>query len=245
MIKSYCLTDVGRKRSLNEDFVYASDQPVGTLPVLYVVADGMGGYNAGEQASRLAVEMVVETAETAQSDTPVPLLRQAVEAANSAVISKAASDKNLEGMGTTLVLCTIKDQCLYTANVGDSRLYLISDVMRQITVDHSLVEEMVRAGQLTQEQARTHEKKNVITRAIGVVQGMQADYFDVSLLPGDTVLLCSDGLTNMVTDEEIFRIVRSAPDLESAARMLTDTANENGGTDNISVVLVRNEDDGV
>ncbi len=244
-MKSFCLTDVGQKRSLNEDFVYASDQPVGLLPSLYIVADGMGGYNAGEVASRLAVESTVEAVEEATIHRPTSILAQGILTANERVYLKANTEKGMEGMGTTLVACTIMDHCLYVANVGDSRLYVLSDVCRQVTHDHSLVEELVRAGQITAKEARTHEKKNVITRAIGVVQNMTADYYDIALLPGDTVLLCSDGLTNMVTDEEVFRIVKSAPSLEEAGRTLVQTANDNGGSDNISVILIQEDGGGV
>ncbi len=244
-MKSFCLTDVGRKRTLNEDFVYASDRPVGSLPSLYIVADGMGGYKAGEVASRMAVETVVETVENTPAKRPTTILEHSVMAANEQIMQKALADKNMEGMGTTLVVCTVMDHCLYVANVGDSRLYVLSDVCRQVTRDHSLVEEMIRAGQISRQEARTHEKKNIITRAVGVTAGMQADYFDIALVPGDTALLCSDGLTNMVTDEEIFRIVKEASSLEEAGRALVQAANDNGGSDNISVVLLREDEGGV
>lgn len=237
-MKSYCLTDVGVKRNMNQDFVYASDQPVGNLSNLFIVADGMGGHNAGDLASRYTVETMVDYIEGAEEKRPIPLLEAAVEAANRVVMEKALSDKSLEGMGTTVVVATVQDDCLYVANVGDSRLYVLDDSIHQITRDHSLVEEMVRAGQLNREEARNHPEKNIITRAVGVRNKVRIDFFDVGLYPGDKFLLCTDGLTNMVEDEDIYTLVKKETSLEAAARKLVNVANQNGGRDNISVVLV-------
>ena len=237
-MKSYCLTDVGVKRKMNQDFVYASDQPVGNLSNLFIVADGMGGHNAGDLASRYTVETMVDYIEGAEEKRPIPLLEGAVEAANRKVMEKAMTDKSLEGMGTTVVAATVRDDCLNVANVGDSRLYILDDSIHQITRDHSLVEEMVRAGQLNREEARNHPEKNIITRAVGVKNKIRIDFFDVGLYPGDKFLLCTDGLTNMVEDEDIYALVRKEASLETAARRLVAAANRNGGKDNISVVLV-------
>ena len=237
-MKSYCVTDVGVKRNMNQDFVYASDQPVGNLSNLFIVADGMGGHNAGDLASRYTVETMVDYIEGAEEKRPIPLLEAAVEAANRVVMEKALSDKSLEGMGTTVVVATVQDDCLYVANVGDSRLYVLDDSIHQITRDHSLVEEMVRAGQLNREEARNHPEKNIITRAVGVRNKVRIDFFDVGLYPGDKFLLCTDGLTNMVEDEDIYTLVKKETSLEAAARKLVNVANQNGGRDNISVVLV-------
>ena len=237
-MKSYCLTDVGVKRNMNQDFVYASDQPVGNLSNLFIVADGMGWHNAGDLASRYTVETMVDYIEGAEEKRPIPLLEAAVEAANRVVMEKALSDKSLEGMGTTVVVATVQDDCLYVANVGDSRLYVLDDSIHQITRDHSLVEEMVRAGQLNREEARNHPEKNIITRAVGVRNKVRIDFFDVGLYPGDKFLLCTDGLTNMVEDEDIYTLVKKETSLEAAARKLVNVANQNGGRDNISVVLV-------
>ena len=240
-MKSYCLTDVGIKRTGNEDFVYASDEQVGNLPNLFIVADGMGGHNAGEYASRCAVETMVDCIEQSAEKRPLKLLEDAVRAANEQVASKAASSKSLAGMGTTLVACTVVADCLYVANVGDSRLYILDDdEIDQITRDHSLVEEMIRRGELTREEARTHPEKNVITRAVGVKPVLKADFFDVALSAGDRVLLCSDGLTNMLEDKQIYQIAEKQP-LEEAGRRLVQQANENGGLDNISVILIEPE----
>ncbi len=243
-MKSCTLTDVGRKRQLNEDFVYACDEPVGKLPNLYMVADGMGGHNAGDVASRTAVESVIESI-SESSEVKLPrILSEAVANANRKIWDLAKTDKSMAGMGTTLVLCTVTEDCLYLANVGDSRLYIGNQRLEQITIDHSLVEEMVRSGQITRQQARTHSKKNVITRAVGVGPQTQPDLFDVALLPGDTIMLCSDGLSNMVSDQEMATLILETDTLENTAKKLVQTANEHGGTDNISVVLVRCDEAG-
>ena len=239
-MESYCQTDVGLKRNNNQDFVYASNHKVGALDGLLIVADGMGGQAAGDLASRLCVESMVDAIEASRQKGAVKVLSEAIRSANRAVTQKAASDPDLMGMGTTLVAATPENGSLFVANVGDSRLYLLDDDrIEQITHDHSLVEEMVRAGKLRREQAKNHPKKNIITRAIGEEGDPEIDFFDVSLNPGDIALLCSDGLTNMVEDEQIFRIVRGSESLQEAGGKLIDAANRAGGRDNISVVLAR------
>lgn len=237
-MKTYSITDVGKRREMNQDCVFASDRPVGKLPNLLIVADGMGGHNAGDLASRYAVETMVEYIRNAKKEErPIPILGAAIHTANDAVAEKARSDKKLEGMGTTIVAAVVQDEYLYVANVGDSRLYLIDREIEQITRDHSLVEEMIRVGELKREDAKRHPDRNVITRAVGVHIPVKIDFFDVKLERGDIVLLCSDGLTNMVEDQEILRIVRKSSSLKEAAQKLVNEANKNGGKDNISVVL--------
>ncbi|MCD7735603.1 MAG: Stp1/IreP family PP2C-type Ser/Thr phosphatase [Lachnospiraceae bacterium] len=236
-MRIYSVTDIGRRRSSNQDFIYASDQPVGNLPDLMIVADGMGGHNGGDLASRYTVESIIEYLEQAQEKRPIPLLSEAIHYANDRVLEKAAADRTLEGMGTTVVAAVIKEGYLYVANVGDSRLYLIDQEISQITRDHSLVEEMIRMGELQRKDARSHPDKNVITRAVGVKTPVRVDFFDVKLEPGDRILLCSDGLTNMVEDAEILQIVRKYSSPKEAACHLVNEANKNGGKDNISVVL--------
>ena len=237
---SFCLTDVGVKRKLNQDFVYASDEPVGQLENLYIVADGMGGHAAGDLASRCAVETMVDHIENAEEMPVLKLLGEALEEANRAVYAHAASNKELTGMGTTLVACTISGDDLYAVNIGDSRLYILDDTIEQISSDHSLVAEMVKKGQITRENARFHPDRNIITKAVGVKEKLVPDRYDVGLYPGDIVLLCSDGLTGMVGDKEILRIVRESGNLESAGRALIEAANAQGGNDNISVILINN-----
>lgn len=236
-MKAYSITDIGKRRSSNQDFVYASEQQVGNLPNLLIVADGMGGHNAGDLASRCTVEAMVEYIEKAEETRPIPLLSMAIHYANDLVVEKARTDRALEGMGTTVVAATIADGYLYVANVGDSRLYLIDQQIEQITRDHSLVEEMIRIGELQRQDARSHPDRNVITRAIGVNSPVKIDFFDMKLEKGDRILLCSDGLTTMVDDDEILHIVKKCTSPKEAAQRLVTEANKNGGKDNISVVL--------
>ena len=236
-MKAYSITDIGKRRSSNQDFVYASEQPVGNLPNLLIVADGMGGHNAGDLASRYTVESMVDYIEKAEEKRPIPLLSMAIHHANDLVMEKSRTDRALEGMGTTVVAATIQDEYLYVANVGDSRLYLIDQEIEQITRDHSLVEEMIRMGELQRQDARSHPDRNVITRAMGVHSPVKIDFFDMKLEKGDRILLCSDGLTNMIDDDEILRIVKKCSSPKEAAQRLVTEANKSGGKDNISVVL--------
>lgn len=236
-MKTYSITDIGRKRSVNQDFVYASDQPVGNLSNLMIVADGMGGHNAGDIASRYTVEAMVDYIEKSNEKRPVTLLSEAIHHANEVVMKKAGSDRAYEGMGTTVVAATLLGEYLYVANVGDSRLYLIDHEIEQITRDHSLVEEMIRMGELQRKDAKSHPDRNVITRAVGVRIPLRIDFFDVKLEKGDRILLCSDGLTNMVEDEDILHIIKKCGSPKEAAQRLVTEANKNGGKDNISVVL--------
>ena len=238
-MRSCCVTDVGQKRTTNQDFVFASDTPVGPLPNLLIVADGMGGHQAGDMASRYAAEVIVSHIKRSRERNPIRVLRSAIETANERVLEKAAEDEELSGMGTTVVAATVVENYLYVANVGDSRLYLIRDHIRQITRDHSLVGEMVRAGELSPEQARNHPNKNIITRAVGAGQKLEIDFFDEDLRKGDILLLCSDGLSNMVEDEEIEKIIKSGRELPKIAMDLIERANRNGGKDNIAVVLAQ------
>ena len=239
-METYCQTDVGLKRNSNQDFVYASDQKVGRLPSLLIVADGMGGHAAGDLASRVCVETAVSSIEGSGQTETIPILAEAVQKANRAVLKKAAEKPEYAGMGTTIVAAVIDGNTLYVANVGDSRLYLIDDDrIDQITLDHSLVAEMVRSGRISPEQMRNHPEKNIITRVVGGEENVEVDFFDVGLHKGDVVLLCSDGLTNMVEDEQIFRIVRREKTLRDAGQKLISAANSAGGRDNISVVLAR------
>ncbi|MBQ1850020.1 MAG: Stp1/IreP family PP2C-type Ser/Thr phosphatase [Lachnospiraceae bacterium] len=239
MLKAFSITDVGRKRKLNEDFVCAKTEKTGALPNFFIVADGMGGHKAGDRASMETVGTMLQSIENAKEKEPKDILYSALMAANLKVFQDASKSPELEGMGTTVVAATICGQKLIAMNVGDSRLYLISDgEIRQITNDHSLVEEMVRNGVIPKERARNHPKKNIITRAVGVGSVVEPDFFEVDVKAGDRVLLCSDGLSNMLEDAELLKVVGSIGSLEEKANLLVDAANENGGKDNISVVLV-------
>lgn len=238
-MKTFSMTDIGRKREVNQDYVFATDETIGNLPNLLVVADGMGGHRAGDFASKFTVEVLAEEVQNCKETHPEAILGNAIQAANERLLEEAEKDNRLEGMGTTLVAATILDHVLYFANVGDSRLYLINKEIRQLSKDHSMVEEMVRLGGLTEEEAKHHPDKNIITRAIGVKQKVEPDFFEYRLKGGDIILMCSDGLTNMVDDDEIFQIVKSARDIVEAVESLIQRANENGGSDNIGVVLAQ------
>ena len=238
MIKSFSVTDIGRKRKLNQDFVYSSDERVGNLPNVYIVADGMGGHQAGDYASKCTVETMVREIRGCFEKSPIRILSKAIRIANDQVRKKAREDESLLGMGTTVVAATCLGKYLQVANVGDSRLYIINDEVRQITRDHSLVEEMVRMGGIDREAARNHPDKNIITRAIGARDTIEIDFFHEELKSGDIVLMCSDGLTNMLEDEEIGRILRSQGTIEERAEELIEAANQNGGRDNIAVIVI-------
>lgn len=158
---------------------------------------------------------------------------------------EAGADESKQGMGTTIVAATISDGKMYVANVGDSRLYVIGDSIKQITKDHSYVAEMVRRGEVDPKDARRHPDKNIITRAVGAFETIQADFFEVDLNESETVLLCSDGLTNMVTDDELYRVIRETSELSEAGKKLVEEANKNGGSDNITIVMIRPDSDEV
>ena len=238
-MKSFAITDVGKRRELNEDYIYTSDKMIGNLSNLFIVADGMGGHNAGDYASRYTVEKVIETVEELENERDIEeIMQEAIYRANAYIYEKARTDIKLSGMGTTLVIASIKNQEVLVANIGDSRMYVINKNITQITKDHSLVEEMVTMGGLDKEAARNHPDKNIITRAIGVKEFVLADFFEVKLEKEDKILLCTDRLTNMINDDEIHRIVQSNKDVETAAKALIAAANEKGGRDNIAVVLI-------
>ena len=236
-MKLYAMTDVGRKREINQDYVYVTDKPIGPFPNLLVVADGMGGHKAGDFASKYTVMVLREELEKTTLKKPEEILRNVVAIANHKLIQISETDVKLEGMGTTLVAATVIGNTLYFSNVGDSRLYLINDKIRQISKAHSLVEEMVRLGGIKAEEAKHHPDKNIITRAMGVKEDVEADIYEYRLHKGDLILMCTDGLSNMVEDEDMFDIVKSARDIVEAVLMLIEKANSNGGKDNIGVVM--------
>ena len=238
MLRSFSLTDIGKKRKLNQDFVYVSEGTVGNLPNLFIVADGMGGHNAGDYASKCTVETMVREIRGCFEKNPVRILGKAIRIANDQIRRKAREDHNLYGMGTTVVAATCLGHYLQVANVGDSRLYIVNEEIRQITRDHSLVEEMIRIGGIDRKAARNHPDKNIITRAIGAMDTVEIDFFHEELKSGDIVLICSDGLTNMLEDEEIGNILRERISIEEKAEKLVEAANNNGGKDNIAVILI-------
>lgn len=238
-MKAFSITDIGERRRINQDYVYCSEAPVGILPNLFVVADGMGGHNAGDYASRFCVEFFRQKIEESDMEAPIPAIKAALAKTNKALLNEAEQQIDLEGMGTTFVVATIYDNEMYVANIGDSRLYVIGNEMKQITEDHSLVEAMVKTGEIRRSEARVHPNKNIITRALGANEDVEPDFFEVSVKEGDIVLMCSDGLTNMLEDETIEQIIKENEDLETAAATLVKYANQNGGKDNIAIIIIK------
>lgn len=232
------MTDKGKTREMNQDYVFTSEKPVGNLPNLFIVADGMGGHNAGDYASRYAVEVMVKEIMRCREKEPAAVFMRAIEEANKELVRKAAEEVQLSGMGTTAVLASLDENHLWVANVGDSRLYILNHEIRQITKDHSLVEEMVRMGELGKDEARVHPDKNIITRAIGATDEVTADIFEVDVGTDDRILMCSDGLTNMIDDTRILAIVNDQRDIAEKVEKLVESANENGGKDNITVIVI-------
>ena len=238
MLRAWGMKDVGRCRDINQDYIFLSEEPMGNLPNLFLVADGMGGHRAGDLASEYTVSRVCEAVTKSMQKIPFQILKGAFQYANQKLIEKAGESPAYAGMGTTLVAVTVQDDTAYVANVGDSRLYKIGGTIEQFTEDHSLVEEMVRMGEISKEEARNHPEKNIITRAIGVSETVEPDYFDTKLEKGECLLLCSDGLSNMLEDAQIKEILDRRTDLRSGAEELVREANRNGGKDNIAVVLI-------
>lgn len=238
-MRAFSATDIGQKREINQDYVYCNENPIGALPNLFIVADGMGGHNAGDFASRFCVENMVRTLQESSEKTVISMIENAITETNDMLIQQSKEKVDLEGMGTTMVIATILEHIMYVANIGDSRLYLINDSIKQITQDHSLVEEMVKTGEIKKEEARFHPKKNIITRAIGANTKVIPDFFEIGVKEDDIILLCSDGLSNMVEDQELSQIIHQYKgDLKSAVEALLQRANECGGRDNIAVVLI-------
>jgi len=235
---SVALTDVGRKRLVNQDTVYISDTPVGVLPNLYIVADGMGGEKAGDYASKSLIGYMLTYIEHTIK-MPVTAIQGAIEYANANLFAEGSKNPNLSGMGTTVVAASIIDNTLHVFNVGDSRCYVLDEnSISQITKDHSLVEMLVSKGEITRESAEYKENKSKITRAVGAEERVLIDSFEGDLAGNEYVLLCSDGLTNMVDDRKIFNIISSSAGVKSSAKRLVEEANLSGGSDNISILLI-------
>jgi serine/threonine protein phosphatase PrpC len=229
-------SDVGRQRSANEDSYFAS-------PPLFAVADGMGGAQAGEVASRIAAESFDPDARREAS--PERYLRTIAEQANARIHRLAQADATRSGMGTTLTAALLDDEELSLAHVGDSRAYRFRDgELKLLTADHSLVEELRRQGRLTDEQAEDHPQRSIITRALGPEPQVDVDTMTYRAKPGDVYLLCSDGLTTMVKEERLAAVLRMAPNLQAAVDRLIAEANEAGGRDNITVVAFRLDEAG-
>jgi len=223
-------TDVGRARQRNEDSYLLRDP-------LFAVADGMGGHRGGDVASSLSVETVSDV--DLPEEGSFPVLVEQIKRANQAVLERGESDGTLRGMGTTFTAILVEGDKAHVAHVGDSRAYRLHDgALQQLTEDHTLVQRMVREGRLRPEQARHHPQRNVITRGLGVDEDLEVEELTLPLLAGDRLLLCSDGLSGMLDDDEIQGILADHSDPQAAADALVDAANEAGGEDNITVVVL-------
>ncbi len=242
-------TDPGMIRELNEDAVFAN--PVRGLVIL---ADGMGGYNAGEVASGMATSFLASALETSFFDMPPTgarapgkeslagrCLQDSIARANTAIYNAASSEPQFSGMGTTLVTAVFHDNAVTVAHIGDSRLYrLRGEEFGVVTRDHSLLQEQIDSGMITAEEARYSQNKNLVTRALGVEPSVEPEINEHDVLPGDIYLFCSDGLNDMIPDEEIHLVLQTlSVNLNLAAKQLVQMANDNGGRDNISVILVK------
>lgn len=240
MIKAYAKTDIGKMREMNQDYFYVSNNEL----QLYILADGMGGYQGGEIASKLAVISVKNYIENNFNETPkdkenlLKLISSSIEYANMVVYERAKED-NLEGMGTTLEVCLIYNNKVYIGHIGDSRIYRIrKEFIRKLTQDHSYVQKLVKDGTITKEEAEHHPKKNMLMKALGCNAYVEPDVMMKIFQKEDILVICSDGLTNMVKQENIYNIVTK--NIDTAADNLINLANENGGYDNITVVLIQN-----
>ncbi len=243
MIKAYAKSDVGKVREMNQDDYYISESLDEVQ--LYLLADGMGGYNGGEIASKLAIQTAKSYIENnfgeinKDKDSIIQLVGSAMEYANMVVFEKSKESKELEGMGTTLEICLIYNNKAFIGHVGDSRIYRIrKDFIRKLTQDHSYVQKLVKDGTITQEEAVHHPQKNMLMKALGCNAFVEPDVMVRGFLKEDIYVMCSDGLTNLVPQEEIYQIARK--DIEQAPKELIELANENGGYDNITVVVIKN-----
>ena len=243
MIIAYAKSDIGKAREMNQDAYYISEP---SSPIkLYLLADGMGGYKGGEIASNLAIKCAKSYIENnfkdvaKDRDSLIQLVASSMEYANMVVYEKSKEDKELEGMGTTLEVCLIYNNKAYIGHVGDSRIYRIrKDFIRKLTQDHSYVQKLVKDGTITKEEAENHPKKNMLMKALGCNAFVEPDVSVKGFLRDDILLISSDGLTNMVKQEDIFEIAQG--NIEKAPIKLVDLANENGGLDNITVVVIKN-----
>ena len=240
-MKSFGMTDIGKKRKVNQDYLFFSDEPVGCFPNLYIVADGMGGHRAGDKASSYSVTRFVELAKQAEKELPFLSMEKLLQQVNREVFEMSRREDEYAGMGTTFVAATVVDHVVYVMNVGDSRLYYYDGALKQVTMDHSLVEELVRAGELDRAESRNHPQKNIITKAVGVADDVSPDFFMLDIEEGQRILLCSDGLSNMVDDDRLEEIMAEQGEIRELAQKCVDEALFYGGFDNIAVVIAQCE----
>ena len=243
MIKAYAKSDIGKVREINQDSYYISDS-IDEVQI-YMLADGMGGYNGGEIASNLAIQSAKNYIENnfndieKEKDSIIQLLASSIEYANMVVYEKSKENKELEGMGTTLEICLIYNNKVYIGHVGDSRVYRIrKQFMRKLTQDHSYVQKLVKDGKITQEQAIHHPQKNMLMKALGCNAFVEPDVMVKGFLKEDILVICSDGLSNLLSQDEIFASAKN--NIVLAPKELVEKANLKGGYDNITVVIIKN-----
>lgn len=241
-MEAFAKSDVGKAREMNQDYYYIS--PSESNINLFILADGMGGYSGGEIASRLATISVKNYIESnfenlpKEKDEILKLIKSSMEYANMVVYEKSKEEKELEAMSTTLEVCLIYNNRVYIGHVGDSRIYRMrKDILRKLTTDHSYVEKLVKDGTITKEQAVNHPKKNMLTKALGCTPFVEADVTVKGFIKDDIILICSDGLTNMLQENEIYNIIKE--NYKEAPQKLIEKANENGGYDNITAIVIK------
>ncbi len=244
-MKIYAQTDIGLVRQVNQDAFYISEE--NEKYKLCILADGMGGYTGGEIASRLACMSAAKyikgnfnSEKEYAKEELMQIIRMAMEYSNEIVYEKSREEKELEQMGTTMEVCLIYNNRVYIGHIGDSRIYRIrQNIMRKITVDHSYVQKLVKDGTITKEEAINHPKKNMLMKALGCEEQIEPDVMVKGFNPKDIILMCSDGLTNMISEQEIYNIVEQ--DTQNAVEKLIKKAKELGGRDNITVIIIENE----
>ncbi|MBS5793696.1 MAG: Stp1/IreP family PP2C-type Ser/Thr phosphatase [Lachnospirales bacterium] len=233
-------TDVGKLRKVNQDYVYINNEPIGSLDNLYIVADGVGGHKAGEVASEVAIDSFEQFIYETEDDEVLDLLVSALAYANEQVFNLAKTNKQYENMGTTLLATTIKNNKIFIAHVGDCRLYGIrNNKIAQMTSDHTYVMDLFKAGVISKEEAENSKESNVLTRALGTEKNVKADALFCDVFEDDIFIMCSDGLSDMLTDDEIFKLAskKSVPTQEKVENLIQE-ANNNGGRDNIAVIII-------
>ena len=240
-MKAFAKSDVGKLRDINEDYYYISQEDDEIQ--VFILADGMGGYNGGEIASKLATTTALSYIKSnfnnieKEKDDILNLIKSAMEYANMIVYEKSTEEIELKGMGTTLEVCLIYNNKVYIGHVGDSRTYrLRKDFLRRLTRDHSYVQKLVKDGTITEKEAENHPKKNMLMKALGCTAFVEPDVTVKAFIKDDIILMCSDGLTNMLEEEEITNIIKQEGNL--AAEKLIEKANEKGGYDNITAIII-------
>lgn len=241
-MEAFAKSDIGKARDMNQDYYYISSKQDEIQ--IFILADGMGGYKGGEVASCLATKTALSYIQSnfektiKEKEEILKLIKSSMEYANMVVYEKSKEDKELEGMGTTLEVCLIYNNKAYIGHVGDSRVYRIrKEFIRKLTRDHSYVEKLVKDGTITEEEAMHHPKKNMLTKALGCTAFVDPDVTVKGFMKDDIILMCSDGLTNMVNEDEIYQLIKQ--DYKVATNKLIEKANENGGYDNITAILIK------